>query len=501
MAILEEEVWIRIGGGNVSYYENKGYKIPRYKDSKGRTSIKHGTKVLVKTKDLSSGSNVYVTKVCDNCNLKIDNKQKYSSIIDKRKKGKDLCFACARKIAGKRKRNQIDYKDSLEFYAIFNNKEYLLEEFSIDNNLLPSHVAKSSNFHFLWNCKECGTKNYAQSMNRRTSGNSICPYCHGKRVNHTNSLASKYPEICSLLENPKIGESVTWGSKKKENFKCPYCGFINKRTIYKVVMNNGFSCKKCSDGISFPEKMMLNVLEQLGLKYHYQQSFSWSEGKVYDFYLPEKNVIIETHGRQHFYDAWDPLEVTKANDAYKEKLVRKNSTIKYIIIDCQASQMEYIKNKIMESSLRKIINVSSIDWDICKREANSHSLVRTVCDLWNKGDVDTLNISKELNLNRSTVIDYLKIGNSIGLCSYSPLKNMRLGQLKKGKNAKPIVQLTKNGDYIGKWNSIASAEKYIRGDISKMLLGKSKTAGGYKWMYAGEYSKYINEQNNKEKVS
>ena len=59
--------------------------------------------------------------------------------------------------------------------------------------------------------------------------------------------------------------------------------------------------KENSDGISYAEKFMINVLKQLKLDFKKQLScstFKWCKKYRYDFYFRYKNeyYIIETHG-------------------------------------------------------------------------------------------------------------------------------------------------------------------------------------------------------------
>lgn len=53
--------------------------------------------------------------------------------------------------------------------------------------------------------------------------------------------------------------------------------------------------------------------------------------------------------------------------------------------------------------------------------------------------------------------------------------------------SKKVIQLTKDGIFVKKWDSISDAEKYLNkkaGNISKCCRGIYKTAFGYKWEYA-----------------
>lgn len=65
-------------------------------------------------------------------------------------------------------------------------------------------------------------------------------------------------------------------------------------------------------------------------------------------------------------------------------------------------------------------------------------------------------------------------------------------EMTRKKNSKPIVQLTKDGEYIRKWNSASEAGRNLdirQSTISKVCNGDKycHTAGGYKWVYEGEY--------------
>lgn len=65
--ILTERVEITLNSRNISYYKEKGYKIPISKDKKGRFRTPKNSKIEVFAKDLSKGSHVKVLVKCDYC--------------------------------------------------------------------------------------------------------------------------------------------------------------------------------------------------------------------------------------------------------------------------------------------------------------------------------------------------------------------------------------------------------------------------------------------------
>lgn len=60
------------------------------------------------------------------------------------------------------------------------------------------------------------------------------------------------------------------------------------------------------------------------------------------------------------------------------------------------------------------------------------------------------------------------------------------------KTKKPILQFTKDGEFIKKWDSGTQIEKETgikQNKISACLKGRCKTTAGYKWVYEKDYEK------------
>ncbi|RKJ64258.1 hypothetical protein D7X33_25720 [Butyricicoccus sp. 1XD8-22] len=314
------------------------------------------------------------------------------------------------------------------------------------------------------------------------------------------------PELAKLLVNPEDGYKYTQSGSQRVNWKCPTCGeIIEDRSINQINRSN-ISCPNCSDGISYPEKVMFNVLRQLSIEFKYQKTFDWSiniehdniklrGNKVYDFYLERNDTtyLIETHGEQHYARPFSgnrsrSVKEEQENDKLKYELAMSNGIDNYIVIDCRQSEFEYIKNNIMNSRLSIVFDLSTINWDKVEIESTK-SLVKVVASLWND-NMKISDISKELNLANITIRRYLKKANNIGLCNYNPKEF--------NKNMKKIVQLDSNNNILKVYISIREAGEYFndkRGSaIWQCLNGKSKSSHGYKWMYLEDYESYINNK-------
>lgn len=343
-------------------------------------------------------------------------------------------------------------------------------------------ISKSYSKEVWWDCKVCKS-NYSALISNRLKGN--CPYCLGRRVNNTNSLASKNPELISewhpILNGDLTPYEVTYGSGQKAWWKCklehewdavisyrsrgggcPYCsnsrvlkGFndINTTNIklssillnyedgYKyskgskvklnwkcecgqtiknkspfIVDREGLCCPNCSDNCkSYPEKFIYHLLKQLNVDFKWEKTFKWSQRKRYDFYLPSYNMIIEVHGAQHYNGGFDgvggrTLEEEQENDRLKEQLARENGIDNYIVIDARESELNWIKNSILNSTLSTHLNLENVNYENIELNARKR-LITEIESLWNKNKSIKL-IIETTGLDRYAVIRYLKTINT-----------------------------------------------------------------------------------------
>lgn len=500
MAILEKEVFITLNSANINHFQSKGYAIPRVRNKKGKLSVPRGTEIKVEIEDLTNRSHVKVTKICDDCGIHVLNQTYYSLLITREDTdGKDRCKSCGKKRS--RKLEVIPYEKSVEYYAIKNKKENLIKEFSKKNEVTLDKVIKGSNSKFLWECQDCQSE-YTMMMNDRTSNKPKgCPYCAGRKVNHTNCLTSIRPDIAELLIDKEIGLKVTIGSAKKAKFACPYCNNEEIKTVSNVV-TKGFSCSNCSHNLSFAEKFMGSVLKQLKINFKTQKSFYWSDNKRYDFFIPSNNLIIETHGIQHYkmsgYHIYGARKLDEEieNDNYKKEMANSNNIDNYVVIDCRYSTMEYMKNSILNSVLNEIYNLNSIDFQQAYEDTWKTNTIKQVCDLWNNGN-DIEEISNIVKVSEYTIIKYLKRGNRLGWCCYDKYKIHEIRKNKLvAKLSLRVVQLNKDNVFIKEWDSAKDVYRQLgipNSNISKVCNGNGglKTAGGYKWMFKEDYDKLM----------
>lgn len=270
-----------------------------------------------------------------------------------------------------------------------------------------------------------------------------CPTCTGKRiVVGINDIGTVRPDIADLFLNYEDRFKYTTCSGKRTYFKCPNCGNIIDSAINNVV-HFGLSCKKCGDGISYPNKFTYNFVEQVSklcdtrFDFRPEKIFDWSKNyqhknkklcgdKIYDMYICDYDIIIENQGDYHYnQDGLNKigsrtLEEVQENDRIKMELALKNGIKEdhYVVLDCSKSDMNYIKDSIMSSNLPQLLHFTEeqIDWNECNRFASS-SRVYEACSYWNNNVRSYTEIASIMKMDRHTIKKYITRGKELGIIS------------------------------------------------------------------------------------
>src|SRR5690606_5751538 len=104
-----------------------------------------------------------------------------------------------------------------------------------------------------------------------------CPVCSKNVIlKGVNDVSATHPHILKYLVNIEDAYRLHINSKEKVKVKCPYCG-EEKESVMLNLHRYGVSCPKCGDKISYPNKFVRNIFEQLGVIQQNEVVFDWCE--------------------------------------------------------------------------------------------------------------------------------------------------------------------------------------------------------------------------------
>lgn len=191
-------------------------------------------------------------------------------------------------------------------------------------------------------CEKHGV--FKQIPNNHLNGHR-CSYCYPRKKRKDSE---KFIQDANIIHNDNYDYSLVnyVGSKIKIKIKC------KKHGVFEQTPNShlqGQGCPKCSE--SKGEKQIRNFLNENGINYVQEKTFNNCKNErnlKFDFYLFEKNILIEFDGIQHFkpkecFGGIIGYQKTKENDAIKNNFVKENN-IKLIRI----RYSENIENKLTE---------------------------------------------------------------------------------------------------------------------------------------------------------
>lgn len=317
-------------------------------------------------------------------------------------------------------------------------------------------------------CLNCGGTYKAVQHNLKWT---TCHHCY-----ESNTIPKYAPWMIDYFQGG-YDEAIQYQCTSHDRIfpVCPKCGEISSKPIKIISLyTRGMSCSCSNNGMSFPEKILYSLLEQLNIDFVFQAStaylkFNSDSLRIYDFYLPQYSMIIETHGMQHYKNIknWNNSDNQNENDIYKKQIAKDNGIDKYIEIDCRYSKIKWIKNAIMNSILPQILNFKEddINWKICS-DYKYKDLIKRICEDYNNNYFTTSELAEKYHISTGAVNRYLNIGDSKNWCIHR--KNINTKRI-------PIEVVDKNNKHIRYFKSINDA--YLN---SNETIGVTSSSYGIK---------------------
>lgn len=355
----------------------------------------------------------------------------------------------------------------------------LLKYWDSENKKSPKEINFKSNKKVIMKCNNPQHPKFLITCSHLVVGG-WCPVCTNKKVvKGVNDVATTHPHLVKYFVDKEDSTCATYGSSKLFSFKCDRCGYKKTMKMADISHIGNFVCQLCGEGVSYPNKILANVLSQLMIDFKSEYSPNWAKSKRYDFYIAScGGLIIEAHGSQHYESGFASLggrslDEEKANDKMKRDFALSNGIKHYVEIDCRRSKLDWIKSNIMSSELPLLLNFKEedIDWLECESKAISQSKLVDACKIWNMGCKSSTEIARILGIDRSTAREYLKRGEALGICGYSKKSaNSEKAKRSNKQRMKAVVCYCSDGN-IYHFDSCNDAARK-----SKEIIGKSFSA-------------------------
>lgn len=342
--------------------------------------------------------------------------------------------------------------------------------------------------YYKYHCNKCGYEGWAIESGLLTLGKGCACCSRTVTVKGINDIATTDPWMIEYLVNEEDAYKYTYGSNIKVPMKCLDCGNIKEIRPYEL-NKHGFSCSKCGDGISYPEKFIFSLLYQLNIDFKTQYSPSWCGMYRYDFYIPNKELIVEVHGLQHYIQQgktskFKTLKEQQKIDNRKEILAKENGIKHYIQLDCRESSLEFIKNSVLNSELIKLFDLNLVNWNVCD-ESSTSNLAKNICDYYMRNkDMFLKDIANEFKIGKNTVSKYLKKGKELGWCDHEEHSTWRYtGVFDKRVICIELQEIFKSATECSKILKERYNENFLASSISAVCRGDRKSHKGFHFEY------------------
>ena len=196
-----------------------------------------------------------------------------------------------------------------------------------DNNI-SDYIIKNNSSIVIFNCVKCGKQiKRKYDVLLRCSYPFYCKECINKLEKPTLNAEMINEKLKQMNNNTICIQDGYFTWKDRVQFKCE-CGRIFERKPNTVISQKLFYCSYCSKRISCGEREIIDILNKNNINYVHQKTFDDCKNKLllpFDFYLPDKNILIEYDGELHYKDVFGNLERQKENDDIKNKYCKENN--------------------------------------------------------------------------------------------------------------------------------------------------------------------------------
>lgn len=184
-----------------------------------------------------------------------------------------------------------------------------------------------------------------------------CPICGGTNKLNTFEIIKQFQKV----HEDRYDYSLV--DYKNDNYKVDIiCSKHGKFSQSPTHHKQGKGCPVCRE--SKGESMISKLLNKNKIEYIREKRFKDCKNIVtlpFDFYLPEYNICIEFHGKQHFkmechFGKENGFEDTNKRDKIKELFCKENNISLIIVFEYGLNSKNYKFVDLYENSNKNVIN-------------------------------------------------------------------------------------------------------------------------------------------------
>lgn len=355
---------------------------------------------------------------------------------------------------------------------------------------------KTSQKKYEYKCNVCGNTDEVTetSVKRALENNTkLCSTCCGIKVKEgINDIPTTDPWIIPYFQGGyDEAKLYSHSSHKRVNFRCPDCGRIKSNNIQVKSLYDAHSIScGCGDGFSYPEKFMFNLLEQLNYEFITQYSPDWIKPYRYDFYLPNRKLIIEVDGglgHGHVNNLNNNVSSSMDRDNEKDKKAFEHY-LQVKRINSVISTCAFMKDSIVSSGIFTENELARVDFTLCDSFACSNRC-KTICEFYeNNKPITTSELSEKFKLHQTVVWKYLCKGTEFGWCDYDGKNIMQNNGESRRKQIVVIKDDKELNTYSSALDLVKNSEKdfgikFTHSKVTAVARDELKQHKGYKFKY------------------
>lgn len=238
---------------------------------------------------------------------------------------------------------------------MFSSKEDVLKRIKDiiknDYSLIEFNYIGIKNTKIKLKCNKCDfifERNLKVFLRRGTT----CPHCESANKIWTKkdvqNLINKYSNEFDVIEYKNQREILV-----EHNV----CGYRFNKFLHNITQNNVIKCPKCDLNKSMGEEKIKTWLDNNSIRYERQKRFKNCKNiksLPFDFYLPERDILIEFDGIQHYevvehFGGKEKFKIRKENDNIKNKFCIDNNIDLIRIKYSDINNVEEILTKLLIS--------------------------------------------------------------------------------------------------------------------------------------------------------